>query len=99
MESCSIWPSLVVEVVDQNPALAHGELDVLAADVLGLPLKGGSLGVEALLIDALAAVGTGGPGEADIHGLGLDGLDEALGDESDDVGFVGEFRAGRPERF
>src|SRR6202011_5278626 len=83
---------LIVEVVDQHPALFDGELDGVAADDLSLPVVGGHLGVEVFDVGALLYFpGTDGFGDADVHRLRLDGFDEALGDEGDDVGLEGKF--------
>ena len=44
---------LGVEVVDEHPALTHGEIDGLAADSLGLAIIVAHLGVVAFEIGAL----------------------------------------------
>ena len=43
---------LAVEVVDEHPSLAHGEVDGFAADGFGLALVGAHLGVVAFEIGA-----------------------------------------------
>ena len=89
---------LIVEVLGEDPAVAHVEVDGVAAGGLGLALVDEHLGVVALLVDAVdvldAGIGAGGQGQVDGHGVGLDGLDHALGDEGDDVGLVVELERG-----
>ena len=59
----------------------------------GLVFVGAHVGVVTLEVGALLSRRSGrlGFGNADVHRLGLDGLDEALGEEGDDLGLVGEF--------
>ena len=88
-----------VEVVDEGPALTHVEIDGLATDDFGLTVVDGHLGVVAFEVGALSCAGRGlGLEDADVHGVGLDRFDEALGDEGDDVGLVGELERSGPGR-
>ena len=86
---------LLVEVVGEDPALAHVEVDLLAPDGFRLAVVDGQLLVVVGEVDACAgAGGLDGGGEADVEGAGFDGADEALGDEGDDAGLVFEVERG-----
>jgi len=80
---------LSVEVIDQHPSLAHGEIDLPAADRFGLAIVGGhGVGVFAEIDAAGGGFRLCWLRDAGVHGLNLDGLDEALRQQGRDIGLV-----------
>ena len=84
-----IGEKLVVEILHHDPALAHVEIDLFAAEDFSLAFVGGEFFVVAGKIGARAGAGRlDGDDEADVHGAGFNGFDQAFGEERHDIRLV-----------